>query len=296
LIKFNNVSKTYKNSVKALSNVGFEVKKGEIVGVIGRNGAGKSTMFKIMCGLIEDYEGESFVSGKKSSIDLAETISYLPEVRGIDQRKYIQDHLIDLVMYKGISKKNAQKEVEKWLKEFGLYERRYSKISSLSKGNQQRIQLIAALASKPELLILDEPFSGLDLITVDFFWKILLRLRDEGCTIIFSTHDLNDDLLYCDKFLFIDHGCMKQFGTLDEIQNNFPFVLELDNASANEEHIRKIAGNENVTRRRNEYYIKLKEKSMSRRIFDDLAEPYSEKFYLRKMNISEIFRELSGGN
>ncbi len=296
MIKFNNVSKTYKNSVKALSNVGFEVKKGEIVGVIGRNGAGKSTMFKIMCGLIEDYEGESFVSGKKSSIDLAETISYLPEVRGIDQRKYILDHLIDLVMYKGISKKDAKKEVEKWLKEFGLYERRYSKISSLSKGNQQRIQLIAALASNPKLLILDEPFSGLDLITVDFFWKILLRLRDEGCTIIFSTHDLNDDLLYCDKFLFIDHGCMKQFGTLDEIQNHFPFVLELDNASANEEHIRKIAGNENVTRKRNEYYIKLKEKSMSRRIFDDLTEPYSEKFYLRKMNISEIFRELSGEN
>lgn len=294
ILSLTNVSKAYNDSTKALIDISLSVKRGEIVGVIGRNGAGKSTMFKILCGLIEDYEGKSLIFGEKSSIKLSERISYLPEVRGLDSRRFVLEHLVELVMYKGISKKCATVEVEKWLKEFSLYDRRYSKISALSKGNQQRVQLIVAIASKPEVLILDEPFSGLDLITIDYFWKILLKLREEGCTIIFSTHDLNDNMLLCDKFVFLDKGKLEKRGSLEEIQNSFPVVLELKNISVKKEDIVTVAGEENVQRKNDEYYIRLNDESDARTIFDGLSEKYSEKFYVRKMNISEIFREISG--
>lgn len=294
MISMTNVSKTYQSSIKALNQISFHVNKSEIVGVIGRNGAGKSTMFKIICGLIEDYTGESRIFGEKSSINLSERISYLPEVRGLDTRKYVLEHLVELVMYKGFRKKDVTVEVEKWLKEFSLYDRRYSKISTLSKGNQQRVQLIAAIAMKPEVIILDEPFSGLDLITIDYFWNILLKLREEGCTIIFSTHDLNDNLLLCDRFLFMNKGSLAMNGSLEEIQNQFPVVLELKNASAKKSDIAAVVGNENIQMRKDEYYIRLQNELDARVIFEQLDEKYSEKFYVRKMNLSEIFREISG--
>lgn len=294
MISMTHVSKSYTKGIKALDNVSFFVEKGEITGVLGKNGAGKSTMFKILCGLIEEYEGESKIFGERSSIAFSNKISYMPEVRGMDTRRYVLDHLIELVMYKGMTKKESKKEVLKWLEEFALADRKFQCISSLSKGNQQKLQFISAIASKPEILILDEPFSGLDLTTMDYFWTILLRLRDEGCTIIFSSHDLNDNLLNCDKFIFIDKGVLKKNGSLDEIQNEYPMILELKNSSAKIEVLRKIAGENNVEYLNEEYYIRLQNGADARKIFDNLEDKYSEKFYLRRMNIAEIFRETGG--
>lgn len=293
MIEVRNVSKTYQNSVKALKQIDFKINTGEITGIIGRNGAGKSTLFKIICGLITEYEGESIIFGQKSSISLSHRISYLPEVRGLDSRMYVMEHLIELVMYKGIRKKEAQASLEKWLKEFNLYDNRYRKISALSKGNQQRLQLIASIATNPEILILDEPFSGLDLITIDYFWSILLQLRDQGCTIMFSTHDLNDNLLNCNQLLFLNEGILKESGPLIEIQNHFDLILELKNKTAEEEVLKRIAGADNTLKQGDEFYIRMTDDSVAHRIFDNLEDKFCEKFYIRKMNIPEIFREIS---
>lgn len=292
MISMVHVSKEYVEGIKALDDVSFMVEKGEITAVLGKNGAGKSTIFKILCGLIDEYEGESKIFGERSSIAFSNKISYMPETRGMDTRRYVLEHLIELVMYKGMTKKEAEAEVLKWLKEFSLEDRKYQRICSLSKGNQQKLQLITAIASKPEILILDEPFSGLDLITMDYFWTILLKLRDEGCTIIFSSHDLNDNLLNCDKFIFIDKGVLKKSGSLEKIQNEFPMILELKNSTAKMESLTKIAGKENVEHFNEEYYIRLQDEADARRIFGELEDKYSEKFYLRKMSIAEIFREI----
>lgn len=293
MIKIKDVSKVYENGKKALNKINLEVNKKDIVGIIGRNGAGKTTLFKIICGLIDDYTGESKVFDKMSDITLTDEISYLPEMRGLDHRAYVIEHLTDLVRYKGLSKKEALQSVTKWLKEFSLYDYKYQKISSLSKGNQQKIQLIASIASNPKILILDEPFSGLDLITIDLFWKTILKLRDEGCTILFSTHDLNDNILKCNKLVFINQGEIKESGTIEEIQKHFNMVLELKNKSCSIEYLQSIAGKENVqVVEGDEYYIKIKDEKMARVIFDGLQDKYSEKFFVRKIRVPEIFREI----
>lgn len=292
MIEIKSVSKVYDNGTRALNKINLKINRSEIVGVIGRNGAGKSTLFKIMCGLIADYSGESKVFGQKSSIFLTDHISYLPEVRGLDQRTYVIEHLTDLVRYKGFCKKEAKQSVTKWLKEFSLYEYRYQKISSLSKGNQQKLQLIVAVASNPKILILDEPFSGLDLITIDFFWKTILKLRAEGCTILFSTHDLNDNLLNCNRLIFINKGELCENGSLPEIQKHFDMILEIKNESVRLDKLQHIAGEENVQAFEGEYYIRIRDEAMAHEIFDILEQKYCEKFFVRKMTIPEIFREI----
>ena len=295
MIEVNGISKIYPKEIMALNNISFNIEQGSIAGIIGRNGAGKSTLFKILCGLLTDYEGDSKIFGQKSSISLSHRISYLPEVRGLDSRMYVLDQLIELVMYKGFSRKQAKEAVERWLRIFSLYERRFGKISSLSKGNQQKIQMIAAVAANPEILILDEPFSGLDLITIDYFWDIMLKLREQGCTILFSTHDLNDNLHYCNQLLFLHEGILRQNGPLAELQNRFDLVLELQNALVRQERLEQLAGRRNVKFKNGTYEIRLTDKSVAHAIFDDLEEKYCEKFYVRKMSIPEIFREISGG-
>lgn len=295
MIEVCNLSKEY-DGIKVLDNINFKTSSGEILGVIGRNGAGKSTLFKIICGLIIDYQGDSKVFGKKSNILLSHRISYLPEVRGLDIRNYVMDHLIELIMYKGYSKKDAKIYVSKWLKVFSLYDKKYSKIGSLSKGNQQKIQLIAAIAFEPDVLILDEPFSGLDLITIDLFWKVLIQLKNSGCNIVFSTHDLNDNLLYCDKFMFIDKGKIVKYGTLKQIQDDFSMILELKNKELTSEKLSKIIGYDNFIKKNGEFYITIKDESMAKKVYYSLDDKYCQKFYLRKMNIAEIFRKVSVNN
>ena len=292
MIEVQNIKKTYNNGTVALNNINIKVGKGEIVGVIGRNGAGKSTLFKIICGLITDYSGESKVFSHKSSIEFADRVSYLPEVRGLDTRMYVLEHIVDLLLYKGLNKKQAENNVIKWLKEFQLYNYRYNKISDLSKGNQQKLQLIVAIASEPEILILDEPFSGLDLITIDLFWDVITNLRDNGCTVLFSTHDLNDNLNKCNSFIFLNHGELHEKGTLQEIQDHFVMVLEIKNRSLSLKALENIVPATNVKEMQQEYYIRIKNENVAREIFESLDDKYCEKFYVRKLSLQEIFREV----
>lgn len=279
MIKFKHVDKTYKSGAHALVDISFEIPRGQIVGVIGRNGAGKSTMFKIICGIIDDYEGVSEVFNKRSSIEYSDRISYLPEVRGIDGRKYVLKHLVEILMYKGISKADAEESILYWLEHFGIEKYKNYRISSLSKGNQQKLQIILSIANDPEILILDEPFSGLDLITADSLWKTMIQLRDSGCTIMFSTHDLNDNLNHCDRFLIIDKGRLYEDGSLDEIQSRYDKILEIKNKSFRDGKT---------------YNIYLRDEREAREIFKSLPIKYSEKFQIRDMTIAEIFRRIAG--
>lgn len=277
-----------------MKNINLTIERGDFVGVLGRNGAGKSTLFKVITGIVTDYSGSSMVFGKNSTIQLAECISYLPEVRGLDQKAYILEHLTDLLRYKGYSKKEATKRILEWLDRFGLAKYKYQKVSTLSKGNQQKLQLIVALANNPEILILDEPFSGLDLMTIDSIWKVLKEQKKRKCTIVFSTHEINDNILDCNKFLFMKNGEIIEYGEYENIAKNYDMVLEIKNSSLDVEKVKQVIQSDQIIKRNGEYLISVKNKFMARQIFDTLEEKYCEKFWIREKTISELFREING--
>lgn len=286
---------TYKTGVRALDNVSINVKKGQIAAVIGHNGAGKSTLFKILCGIIIQYSGESLIDGKTSCIGMSNRISYLPEVRGIDTRKCVIDHLTHLLMYKGYNKNEAENYILEGLKQFDMLNVKYEKIGSLSKGNQQKLQIILAIANNPDVIILDEPFSGLDLITVDYLWDVIYKLRDKGCTIIFSTHNLFDNITKCDKFFILKNGHVIESGNLEEIQEHYNMILEIENETLSEEGLGGIAGVGKYHKEGSVFCIEIENQKVAKTIYDSLKDKYCKRFYVRKFTLAEIFRTIGKG-
>lgn len=293
MIEITNVSKSYHKGSYALHDINLKFEKGDFVGVLGNNGAGKSTLFKIITGIITDYEGSCLVFGEKSSIELSDRISYIPEMRGLDSRAYVLEHLVDLLQYKGYSKKDAKERIVHWMEKFDMMKYQYNRVEELSKGNQQKLQIILAIANKPEVLILDEPFSGLDVVTCDYIWKILESLHKEACTIIFSTHEIDDKLLNCNKYLFIREGRIVVGGSLQEIAQQYKKVLEIKNSSFNPSNMQDIIHDNYFKKLDDGYYIEIDDLEMAHKIFDNLEEKFSEKFWVREKNLSEIYFDIN---
>ncbi|MFT4143478.1 MAG: ATP-binding cassette domain-containing protein [Mobilitalea sp.] len=293
MIVANNISKNYAPDFMALKDVSFTIKDSTIAGVIGRNGAGKSTLFKIMAGVISNYSGVCTINENAVSLDYSEKVSYLPETRGLDGRSQVLEHLTDMVRYKGIKKKAAEAYVKDWLSKFNLESAKYKRIDTLSKGNQQKLQFIIAVASKPEILILDEPFSGLDPITSDLFWVHLEELKNNGCTVIFSTHNLSDKMRKCDQFLFIKQGKLVENGSLETIQKKYDFILELKNESFSPELVKDLVASSNILRNQNTYVIRISTVETAKEIQSRLQDSFSEYFHIRNMTLDELFREIN---
>jgi len=289
IIEIENVTKTYNNGkLKALDDVSFTVEKGSLVGVLGRNGAGKSTLFKVICSVINKDSGRVSILNPTNRID---QISYLPEVRGLNPRELVGEHLVDLLCYKGIRRYEAKRMIKKKLIEFGMEQYENSRIDTLSKGNQQKIQFISVIANNPEILILDEPFSGLDIISTDFFWDTILDLSQKGTTILFSTHNLEDRFYYCDYYMFIVKGKIVEYDSLTNIQNRNHRILELNCPSLNLEQIKKVLGNRKYKEDfEGGFNIMIQNEEEAKKIFEDLGSQYCSKFIVRKLKIDELFR------
>lgn len=293
MISIENVTKKYitKNrEVKALNDLSVKFRKGEITAVLGRNGAGKTTLFRTICGLIKPDEGSVRVDNITGRID---NISYLPETRGIDLKANVVEHLTQLLMYKGMRCAEAKKTIKNALKEYGLEEFSERNIGSLSKGNQQKIQLISSIANNPDILIWDEPFSGLDSLAEEFFWKVIIQLKSKGTTVLIATHNLNDKLDICDKFMFLVEGKNKEFGTLAELQDSFSKILEIQCAETIE--IENLLTDYRTEKQGNLFKIHLEEVNDAKLVFEKLNRPYCEKFWVRKQSIGEIFMEVNKG-
>ncbi len=211
-LKIENLTKTY-GDFKALNNVSLEAENGKILGILGRNGAGKTTTIKSIMGIVEPDSGSITFDGadiRKAKV----TIGYLPEERGLYVNSVVKDQLLYFAMLNGMDKKKALEEIKKRLDEFKISTYLNKKVKTLSKGNKQKIQLISAILHKPRIVILDEPFSGLDPVNIELFKNTVLNLKKEGTTILFSSHRMEDVEEMCDRIVMLNKGNVVENNTV----------------------------------------------------------------------------------
>ncbi|CUU09467.1 ABC-2 type transport system ATP-binding protein [Candidatus Kryptobacter tengchongensis] len=220
MLKVENLRKTF-SDVVAVDGVSFEVNRGEIFGLLGPNGAGKTTTIRMILDIIKPDYGVIKFDGKEINDEIKSKIGYLPEERGLYRKTKVFETILYFAQLKGIEKKTALERARYWLKRFGLIDRVNSKIEELSKGNQQKIQIIISILHDPELVILDEPFAGLDPVNQELLKEVLLELRDKGKAIIFSTHQMDQVEKLCDSICLINKGKPVLSGSLTEVKSKF---------------------------------------------------------------------------
>ncbi|MGK2856553.1 MAG: ABC transporter ATP-binding protein [Thermoanaerobaculia bacterium] len=205
--------------VKAVNGISFDVRKGTITGLLGRNGAGKTTTIRMITGIFMPDEGSIEWRGGRSD-SFRDEIGYLPEERGLYRQMKVMEQLLFLAEIKSWPSARARPAAERWLKRFELWEKRDAKVEELSKGNQQKVQLIGTLLHEPELLILDEPMSGLDPVNVVLVRNLLRELRDEGKTILLSTHMMGEAEKMADDIVLVHGGEVVLSGSVDEVRSS----------------------------------------------------------------------------
>lgn len=217
-LEFVNLSKNY-GDLAALKDLNFSVDAGEIFGFVGSNGAGKSTAMRIALGVLEATSGHVSWDGTPLDFATRTRIGYMPEERGLYPKMKVGDQLIYLARLHGLKGKAAKESMEQWTEQLGLAERRNDLVQSLSLGNQQRVQLAAALGHNPDILILDEPFSGLDPVAVDVMSKVLVDRANQGAPVIFSSHQLELVERLCTKVGIIQSGTMIAQGSVLDLRS-----------------------------------------------------------------------------
>ncbi|MCL1990135.1 MAG: ATP-binding cassette domain-containing protein [Defluviitaleaceae bacterium] len=228
-LKISHLTKQF-GSHTAVDDLSFEVKKGTVFGLLGRNGAGKSTTIKQILGLVEptsgqmEWEGEVLQPKKVS-------IGYLPEERGLFVKKSVYEQLVYFGQLEGMNKKEIEHAIDDWLNRMEVPEYKNKIVSALSKGNQQKIQLIATLLHDPQLIILDEPFTGLDPVNVQIFIDIIKDEAAKGKTIIFSSHQMMIVEALCDELVLLKQGVAEVSGTITGIKNAYGFKNLIMSAS-----------------------------------------------------------------
>lgn len=289
MLKVSKVSKSYGN-LKAVNNLSFEVNDGEIFGLLGLNGAGKTTTFRMILGLIDDYTGEITLDGKKINYDVTDKIGFLTEERSLLTKLTVLEQITYYGVLKSIPEVEIEKKLDYWLNVFGISEYKNKKIKELSKGNQQKIQFISAIINDPKLLILDEPFSGLDPINVELFKKIILELKKKGTSIIFSSHRMEHVELFCDRLVVLVKGKSVLSGYLKDIKRNYKKKNIYVNGDIDVDKLRKCEGVENIIRDRDDYVISISDDRYIKPLFKEIAR-YDNiyKFSVEDPSLNEIF-------
>ena len=220
LIECRNVSKTFGEKV-ALDNVSVDIPKGKIFGLLGPNGAGKTTLIRIINRITIPSSGSVLFDGRPITQEDVEKIGYLPEERGLYRKMKVGEQAMYLAQLKGMSAKDASAELKKWFVRFGIESWWNKKVEELSKGMAQKLQFITTVVHKPSLLILDEPFSGFDPVNAQIIREEILRLKEEGATIILSTHNMESVEELCDNIALINKSHVVITGGVDEIRHKY---------------------------------------------------------------------------
>ena len=219
LLELKNIDKSF-GEKKVLKGVSFVAERGKAFGLLGRNGAGKTTSIRILMNVFPADAGEVLTDGKPIDYDKI-SLGYLPEERGLYPKKLIIDQLVYFAELKGMKRTDAVQSVDRWLKRLELYEYRNKRLDTLSKGNQQKVQLITALAHDPQIVILDEPFSGLDPVNAILLKDVVKEQIARGKIVLFSSHQMSYIEEFCDSIAILNAGKVVLHGDLREIKRNY---------------------------------------------------------------------------
>ena len=295
MLKLENVRKTY-GSLVAVDNLSFSVKNGEIFGLLGENGAGKTTTFRMIMGLLEPDKGKITLDGKKIDYKVTDKIGFVTEERSLLTKLTVKEMIEYYGDIKGMNESDIDKKLDYWLKKFEITEYKNKKIKELSKGNQQKIQFISAVINDPKLLILDEPFTGLDPINVNLLKEAVKELQKKGCSIIFSSHQMEYIEDFCEQLIILVHGRAILNGSLDEIKENYAkknIIIKADDLDI--DAIKKIKGVIDVEQKANEVVVHIEDISISKSVFDIVKDKYVTKYVVADAPLNEIFIHYVGG-
>lgn len=296
MLVLENLSKSFGN-YRAVDQLSFTINKGKIMGLIGQNGAGKTTTFRLILNFLQADEGEIWWNGHKLSTKEYNTIGYLPEERGLYPRVTIYDQLIYFARLRGKSKKEIAPKIDEWMERFQVKGKKTDKVKTLSKGNQQKVQLIATLIHEPELVILDEPFSGLDPVNAELLKKGIMELKERGSCVIFSSHNMDNVEKICDQLIMLNNGAAVLNGEVQEIRESFGRTTVFLESSLTKKELEEIAGVKNVVKKDQGYLeIQLASPEVGETIFSKAtANGYIPMFSQQPPTLEEIFKMKAGG-
>ncbi|EGT3612821.1 ATP-binding cassette domain-containing protein [Clostridium perfringens] len=293
-VEAQNISKTF-GEVQALKDLSFVIEKGKALGLLGRNGAGKTTAIRILLGILPSDTGKVLVDNKKLSFD-ENAFGYLPEERGLYLKYTVKSQLMHFASLYGMKKKEALNSIEYWLEKFEISEYLNKKVETLSKGNKQKIQLIVAVMHDPEVIILDEPFSGLDPVNVELFKTVIRELLAKGKTLIFSSHRMADVEEFCDDIIMLKKGETILQGDLDKIKEDYGIKGLVVEGEEKVQDFLKELGFEALEFKKGSYRVNLKDLEKGKELLRKITNTDLDirGFYFERPSLNDIFIERLG--
>ena len=294
MLEVKNIVKKYGNNL-AVNDLSFTVANGEIFGLLGENGAGKTTTFRIIMGLLEPNAGEVLLDGEKIDYSKSDSIGFVTEERSLLTKLTVQEQIEFYGTLKGLEKKEIDKLLDKWLEKFEITSYKNRKIKELSKGNQQKVQFISAVIHHPKLLILDEPFTGLDPINVKLLKEAIIELKNEGCSIIFSSHQMEYIEDFCEKLIILVKGKAILDGNLQEIKESYAKKNILIKGNIDIDELKSIDGVLSIDKEKGEYVVKIADISIAKKVFAKIKDKNITKYDVVEPSLNEVFIESVGG-
>lgn len=288
MLKVENVTKYYGTNL-AVDHLSFTVDDGEIFGLLGSNGAGKTTTFRMIMGLLDATSGKITLDGKKIDYSVTDKIGFVTEERSLLTKMTVKEQIIYYGRLKGLSEKEILKRLDDWLERFQIKEYKNRKIKELSKGNQQKIQFIAAVINEPKLLILDEPFTGLDPINVKLLKEAIYSLQKKGCSIIFSSHQMEHIEQFCEKLVILVKGKNVLEGYLKDIKESYQKKNIFIRGDVTAKELESINGVLSVEKKLNEFEVKIENNKIVEQVFKKIAHHNITKFVVEEASLNEIF-------
>ena len=292
MLELKNINKSF-GEKEVLRNISFRAESGKAFGLLGRNGAGKTTTIRILMNVFAADSGEILIDGKP--IDHKQiSIGYLPEERGLYPKKIILDQLVYFAELRGMSRREATKSVDYWLDRLGMSEYRTKRLDTLSKGNQQKIQLVTALAHDPHIVILDEPFSGLDPVNAMLLKDVVKEQISKGKIVLFSSHQMSYIEEFCDSIAIIDKGKIAISGELYDIKRNYVRDRLVVSSTEAERILADLGGN-CAMKENGSLIIRMSSPSEKADVMKALVERYDiDEVKVFEPSLGDIFVEYAG--
>ncbi|MGX4592645.1 ABC transporter ATP-binding protein [Leuconostoc sp. JNUCC 76] len=291
MIQLTNLNKKFGQNI-AVSNMNMTLTEGKVMGLIGQNGAGKTTTFRMLLNFIKPTSGTITWNDQPITQNDKQRIGFLPEERGLYQKRTVEEQILYFAELHGMKRSDARVALKDWMKRLDVVGKVTDKVQSLSKGNAQKVQMIASLIFEPSLLILDEPFSGLDPVNTSLMMDEIIRLRDNGAMIIFSSHDMNNVTKISDDLTMLKRGKIVLQGPVQNIREQFGRTRVYVESPTSSAALKAIDGVASVTPHGVGYDLILAEEEAGHRVFDLVTKNgYIPAFSQQPPTLDDIFRQ-----